>query len=454
METSTPPLVGRPPVREVVARSRFPGEAILRFQRDPFAFLDWLDGHGGDAVRVRLGPTEAVLLRDPDLVQEVLLAPAGAWPKGPQIELAARVFGRGLLTNEPPEHTRTRKLVLPAFAHSRIAGYAGIVADAADRAAERWLHRGRIDLAESANALAYEIAERTLFGSGDIDRAGRGAVRDLTQQALRAFADIARNPILIALGDRLPVPALRRLDRCRLDLLAVISEAIRERRAQSDPGDDILGLLLVAQDEETGDGLSDTEVANEVMTILMAGHETTASALAWTWLLLDRHPEARAAVEAEADALPALDLAALRSLDATRGAFAEAMRLYPPAYLLDRRAERATWLGGLRIARRTTVLMSPYLLHKRPDLWDEPAAFRPDRPGLHLKGGAHLVQYIPFSLGTRGCIGERFAWMEGTLGLAAVARRVRLRADGPWPDRLASLTLRPDGAVPVRVERR
>ena len=454
--TAPAPTTDAKTVREVTAKSAFPGEAILRFQRDPFAFLDWLDGHGGDAVRVRLGPTEAVLLRDPDLVEKVLLAPAGAWPKGPQIEFAARVFGSGLLTNEPPQHTRTRKLVLPAFAHGRIAGYADVVTEIAERTADEWAQRGTMDLVEAATRLSYDIAERTLFGSGGIDDGGdaRGSVRETTGKALRYFARVARNPILIALGDRLPIPSIRGLDRCRRELVEIVGRAVHQRRQWDDPGDDILGLLMVAQDEETGDGLSDTEVINEVLTILMAGHETTASALSWVWLLMGEHPEAREIVEQEAATVGDLDLAALRQLEGTRGVLAEAMRLYPPAYLLDRRAERATWLEGMRVARRTTILMSPYLLHRSPDLWDEPEAFRPDRPGLKPKGGKHRVQYVPFSMGTRGCIGERFAWMEGTLALAAVARRVRLHPTGPWPSKLASLTLRPDGAVPVRVEAR
>ena len=445
------------PAVETVARGAYPGEAVLRFQRDPLAFLSWLDGHGGDAVRVRLGATEAVLLRDPDLVAEVLLAPPGRWAKGPQIQFVRRVFGTGLLTSEPPHHARARRLVLPAFAHGRLAGYADTIVTLAEHAANVWAAAGTVELVGAAAQLTYDIAEQTLFGAGGLERGAE--VRADVAEALATFASIARNPVLVALSEFVPVPAARRLDRIRARICAVIGEAVEARRAAAARGDgfgdDLLGMLLVAADEETGEGLTDAEVVDEALTILLAGHETTASALAWTWLAMDRHPEAQAAVNAETDAVEGpLTMGSLARLEGTRAVLAEAMRLHPPAYLLDRTATQAGFLGGLRIARRTTVLMSPYLIHRDARLWDDPEAFRPGRPELRPKGAAHRCAYIPFSMGTRGCIGERFAWMEGTLVLAAVARHARLRPRVPWPDPLLSLTLRPATEVPVRVERR
>lgn len=442
------------PAREVARRSAFPGEGVLRFQRDPLAFLRWLDATdpAADAVRVRLGGTAAVLLRDPALIGEVLLAKPGAWAKGPQIRFAARVFGHGLLTSEPPHHTRIRKLVLPAFAHGRLAGYADTIVRLAEAHAEAWAAAGTVDLVEAASRLTYEVAVETLFGTGGLERGGE--VREAVADGLRAFAAVARNPVLVALSERVPVPAARRLDRVRNRLVEIVGAAVQERRATGRLGDDLLGMLLLAQDEATGAGLSDAEVVDEAITILLAGHETTASALCWTWLLMAEHPEAEAAAVAEADAVPALGMDALPRLGATRDVLAESLRLYPPAYLLDRTAPRASWLGGLRIARGTTVLMSPALLHRDPRFWDRPDAFDASRPGLRPKGGGHRLAYLPFSAGTRGCIGERFAWMEGTLVLAAVARSVTLRPLGPWPAMLPSLTLRPDGAVPVAARRR
>ena len=439
---------------ETTARSAFPGEAILRFQRDPLAFLRWLDAHGGDAVRVRLGPTEALLLRNPDLISEVLLAPPGRWPKGPQIQFVRHIFGNGLLTSEPPEHTRARRLVLPAFAHSRLAGYADTIVRLAEAAAQDWATRGPFDLVDAAAQLSYDIAEQTLFGAGGFD-AGH-AVRADVADALRTFGQVARNPLLVAASEFLPVPAVRRLGRIRTRIVAVIGAAVTQRRAANARGegfgDDLLGLLLLAHDDETGEGLSDAEVIDEAIAILLAGHETTASALAWTMLLLDRHPDERATLETEATAAGALSMASLPALAATRGVLAESMRLFPPAYLLDRTAAKAGFLGTLRVARRTTILMSPYLVHRDARFWDDPEAFRPDRPELKPKGAAHRCAYIPFSMGTRGCVGERFAWMEGTLILAALARKVRLHPLGAWPAPLLSLTMRPDGAVPVRAE--
>lgn len=442
-------------VAREIRRSALPGEGVLRFQRDPLAFLRWLDAAGRDAaaglVRVRLGGTEAVLLRDPDLVAEVLLAKADAWPKGPQIRFVSRVFGNGLLTSEPPHHTRARKLVLPAFAHGRLAGYADTIVRLADRHAEAWIEAGTVDLVEAATHLTYDVAVETLFGAGGLTRGAE--VRPVVAEAMRAFASVARNPVLVALSERVPIPAARRLDRVRETLVDIIGAAVRRRRASGDLGDDLLGMLLVAQDEDTGLKLSDTEVIDEAITILLAGHETTASALAWTWLLMAQHREAEDAVVDEADAAPTLGMETLRALGHTRDVFAESMRLYPPAYLLDRTAGSASWIGGLPIGRGTTVIMAPLLLHRDPRFWDDPDRFDASRPGLRPKGGQRLA-YLPFSVGTRGCIGERFAWMEGTLVLAAVARRLTLRPLGDWPSTLPSLTLRPDGSVPVSARRR
>ncbi|MEM7787532.1 MAG: cytochrome P450 [Bacteroidota bacterium] len=445
-----------PAAREVRRSTRFPGEGVLRFQRDPLAFLRWLDAAGRDAdaglVRIRLGGTEAVLLRDPDLVGEVLLARPGAWPKGPQIRFVSRIFGTGLLTSEPPHHTQARKLVLPAFAHGRLAGYADTIVRLAEQHAADWVEAGTIDLVEAATHLTYDVAVETLFGAGGLTRGEE--VRPALTEAMRAFTSVARNPVLVALSERVPIPAARRLDRVRDTLVDIIGAAVRQRRDSGDLGDDLLGMLLVAQDEETGLGLSDTEVIDESITILLAGHETTASALAWTWLLMAEHPEAEADVVAEADATPALGMDVVRALGGTRNVFAEAMRLYPPAYLIDRTAPAASWIGGRPVGRGTTVLISQLLLHRDPRFWTHPDRFDASRPGLQPKGGPHRHVYLPFSLGTRGCIGERFAWMEATLILAAVAQRLVLRPLGEWPAPLPSLTLRPDGAVPASVQAR
>ena len=443
------------PARAVPKRGGYPGEAVVRFQRDPLAFLRWLDAAGAaagaDVVRVRLGGA-AVLLRHPDLAAEVLLAPPGTWDKGPQIAFSARLFGRGLLTSEPPHHTRVRKLVLPAFAHGRLGDYAETVVRLTDAHVGRWVEAGTVDLTAAAAALTYEIAEATLFGAGGLE--GGAAVRAGVAEALVAFQRVARNPVLVGLSRWLPVPAARRLSEVRARIVPLLAAAVRRRRAAGDPGDDLLGMLLVAQDEATGDGLTDGEVVDEALTVLLAGHETTASALAWAWLLLDRHPAQAERLAAEADGAGRLGMDALGALPVARGVLAETMRLYPPAYLLDRTAPGPRRVGGVEVPGGATVLLSPALLHRDPRWWDRPDAFDPDRPALTPRGGAHRFAYLPFSVGTRGCVGERFAWMEGTLVLAAVARRARLVALGPWPDPLCSLTLRPDGAVPVRVEPR
>ena len=425
---------------------------LAAFARDLRAGVAHLDAVGGDLVVARAGPLPpVVLVRHPDLVREVLVDRNADVTKARGLRLARRILGDGLLTSEPPVHTRQRRLVLPAFHHGRLRGYGETMVERTVREADAWTEGRPFDGAEAMSRLALDIAGRTLFSAdvlSDADTVSR-AVRE----AMAAF-DGAQYP----LSDKLmwlPTRSNRAALRSRRTLDRVVYDVIAERRAAPAAHEDLLAMLLEARDEDTGEAMTDLEVRDEAMTLLLAGHETTAVALAWTWMLLAQHADAEAALHAEVDALgrdPTFD--DLRRLAVARQTFAEAMRLFPPAWVVGREAARPFTLGGAPVARRSMVLFAPYHLHRDARFWDDPGAFRPARFEPERQRGRHKFAYLPFSAGRRGCIGEQFAWAEGTLVLAAIARRWRLRLAGPPPAPHGSVTLRPAGPMPVVATRR
>ena len=433
--------------------ARFPFELTLTFFRDLQAGIARLDAVGGDLVVVSApGLPPLYLLRHPDVVREVLVDRNADVTKARGLRLAARILGHGLLTSEPPVHTRQRRLVLPAFHHGRLRLYGQTMVDLAQAEADRWSEGEAVDGAAAMGRLALAIAGRTLFGADVLSDADRvsGAIRD----AMLAF-DRAQYP----LADKLmwlPTRANRTAGRARGVLDGVVYGLIAERRAAPDAAhDDLLAMLLDARDEDTGEAMTDEEVRDEAMTLLLAGHETTAAALAWTWLLLAQHPDVEARLHAEVDALdgpPSFEV--LDRLPYTRQVFAESMRVYPPAWAVGREAARDTTLGGHAVPKGSTVLFAPYFLHRDPRVWDAPELFRPERFEPDARAERHKFAYLPFSAGRRGCIGEQFAWVEGTLVLATIAQRWRLRLAGPAPATHASVTLRPAGPLPLLPEAR
>ena len=426
--------------------ARFPFELTLTFFRDIRSGLARLDAVGGDLVVVSApGLPPLYLLRHPDVVREVLVDRNADVTKARGLRLAARILGHGLLTSEPPVHTRQRRLMLPAFHHGRLRHYGQTMVDLAHAEADRWAEGETVDGAAAMGRLALAIAGQTLFGADVLSDADRvsAAIRD----AMLAF-DRAQYPMADKLM-WLPTRANRTADRARAVLDGVVYGLIDERRAAPDVAhEDLLAMLLAARDEDTGEAMTDEEVRDEAMTLLLAGHETTAAALAWTWLLLAQHPDVEARLHAEVDALdgpPSFE--ALDRLPYTRQVFAESMRVYPPAWAVGREAARDTTLGGHAVPKGATVLFAPYFLHRDPRVWDEPEAFRPERFAPEARAGRHKFAYLPFSAGRRGCIGEQFAWVEGVLVLATIAQRWRLRLAGERPESHASVTLRPAGPL-------
>ncbi len=439
-------------------RARFPGDLLLRITRDRIGFFAECAAQYGDVVAFRMGGQQLVLLGNPDDIRDVLVTNQKNFTKGQALDRAKILVGNGLLTSEGELHLRQRRLVSPAFHRARIAEYSRTMIDATREFREQWRNQQSLDMNAAMMRLTLSIVARTLFGArleSDAEAIGKALTA-----AFDAF-DFGYGPLSV-LTDKLPTPRKRRFNEARAYLDSIIYRLIHERRAEHADQGDLLSMLLLAQDTEgDGGGMTDEQLRDELLTLFIAGHETTANALTWTWLLLARNPSQEALLHEELDRvlcdangedrLPTLD--DLSSLTYTRAVISEAMRLYPPAYVIGRRAIGPYRIREFTYPARTIFIASQYLTHRDPRWWPHATEFRPER-WLTPDESRPKFAYFPFGAGTRICVGEQFAWMEATLVLAALARRWRVRVDGPDPPLEPIITLRPKGGLPARLERR
>lgn len=406
----------------------------------------------------RFAGRSVVLVNDPALVGEVLTARAEDFHKGPGLSVFARpLLGDGLLTSEDDFHRRQRRLIAPVFLPRRVAAYADGMASLAERAQAGWTDGGEVDIAREMMRLTLAIVGRTLFGM-DVREGQADDLGEALATVMRFAVDRMRAPIRLPAARLLPwqndvAVAFARLDKTIYGLIA-------DRRNSGETGDDLLSLLLGARDEDDGSGMTDRQIRDESMTIFLAGHETTANALAWTWYLLAQHEDVYARVQREVDdalggRTPTYD--DLARLPTTLQVLKESMRLYPPAYALVRQAIRDTEIGGWRVPNGVIVLISPYLLHRRAELFPDPERFDPDRFTPEAERSLPRHAFLPFGGGARICIGNHFALMEGQIVLAALVQRVRFtlapgRRVPVEPEPL--ITLRPRNGIRLIVARR
>ena len=435
----------------------------LRFVRDRIRLLQTLTSQYGDVVGFHVGRQPFVVLNHPDYVRDVLVTRHQVFHKGIGLQRAKLLLGEGLLTSEGAHHLRQRRLLQPAFHRQRIAAYASIMTDHAEQASVTWQDGDTLDLLHEMSRLTLAIAGKTLFDAdvaGDADAIG-GSLADV----LANF-----NITLLPYGDRLvklPIPHAVRFRRAKARLDDVVYRMIAQRRASGVEGNDVLSTLVAARDEDDGSGMTDLEIRDEVMTLLLAGHETTANALTWSWYLLSQNENARRRFEDEIAGVCGTrppSVADLAALVFTRAVLSEAMRLFPPAYLVGRRALCDYAVPGTNyvLAAGTVVILSQYLLHRDERFWDAPEEFRPER---WLEGSSRSdaeaglprrsFAYFPFGAGPRICIGEQFAWMEGVLIMATIARHWRCDV---VPDQKIAvqpiITLRPKYGMRARITRR
>jgi cytochrome P450 len=434
------------------ALARIPGSTILSLYRDPVGSLTRMAAAQGDVARFRWGSRQEYLLNHPDLIEQVLVTKQRSFMKGQALQESKRILGQGLLTSEGDLHLRQRRLVQPLFHRRRIAAYGGEMGECAERLQLGWSDGETRDLHEEMTRLTLAIVGRTLFATDvEAEAAEIGAALSDAMESLQRFM----LPFYGAL-DRLPLPTVRRLRTSRQRLDATIERLLAERRAKPGGGD-LLSLLLETRDE-TGRAMSDLQVRDEAMTIFLAGHETTAVALTWTWMLLAQHAAIERRLHAELDRvlgrrLPTVD--DLAELSYTDTVVRESMRLYPPAWLIGRRALVDVELGAYLIPAGSIVILSPWVTQRDARFFTEPLRFDPDRWTADAAAARPAFSYFPFGGGVRRCLGESFALMEAKLLLASIARRWRFRLDpGQRVDVLPRITLRPRYGMRMRLEDR
>lgn len=405
----------------------------LPLLRDPLAFIMSLSKHR-TMVRVRLGPSSAVMICDPDLTRQVFLNDRVFDKGGPIYDRIREVIGDGLSTCSYTLHRRQRRLCQPSFHPTRLPGYGAVFARAAELKAESWRDGDVLDITQEMMTLTTRATMETMFSGALPEETMRRALAD-TATIVSAFFRRMMTPAPLR---RLPTPRKRRYDQARKRLSDTIAQIIAERRADPTDRADLLSALVGAVDEESGDGqkqLNDAELADEALTFFLGGMETTAITLAWALHLLATNPDVQHRLQAETDDVlngDRLDPAHLTSLGLAGRVVTETLRLYPPAWMMTRTVRQDTELGGVRLKGGSTLVLSPYLLHRRPDLYAEPDRFDPDR---WLDAQPDRAAYIPFGAGPRKCIGDQFALTESVLALTAVVARWELTPVGDQPFR-------------------
>jgi cytochrome P450 len=422
---------------------------MREYGRDPLATMRrWRDDYG-DLVPIRFGPFRAHMAFGPAELEELFIDRAADYRKSFGTRILIPLLGHGLLTAEGEEWRSQRRIAAPAFHRERIAGYAETMTRYAEEATGEWRDGAPVDVQRAMTALTLRIVARVLF---DADVGGR--IEDVARLGTEIqdfyFDRFASLRFLVPTW--LPTPGNLRLRRAIRRLDEIVYGIIRERPRDDDRGD-LLSTLLLARDD--GRPLSDRQVRDEVMTLMLAGHETTALALTWAWVLLDRWPEARARLEAELSEvlggrLPTPEDVA--RLPFTGAVVNEVLRMYPPAYVTGREALHETMLGGVRLPKRHVVLAALVVVHRDPRFFPDPDAFRPERWLDGLEKRLPRGAFIPFGLGGRKCIGASFAMLEATLLLATIAQRRRFSIGASEIGVQPAVTLRPAGPVPAVVE--
>jgi cytochrome P450 len=437
-----------------------PGKFIVgcakEISEDRIDFLMSLSRQYGELVRFTVFGQEIFLVTRPDHVKEILVTNHKNFHKSALLKAARYVLGDGLLTSEDEFHRKQRRLIQPAFHSQRIHSYGETMIAHAAKYADAWeeMDGHPVDVWEEMMRLTLGIVAKTLFDAEVESEAY--TIGEALKEIVGIFERISQPGALFFL--HIPTPRNVRLLLARRRIEKTIANIIAARRASGEDRGDLLSMLLAAQDEDDGGGMNDKQVRDEAITLFLAGHETTANALTWTWYLLANHPEEEAKLHAEIDAVLQGRLPVpedLPKLEYTRRVFAESMRLYPPAYLIGRTALDDFSLDDYDIPRGALILLSPFITHRNAEYFPDPMDFIPDRWAPELQNGRHKFAYYPFGSGPRTCVGEPFAWMEGILLVAVLAQRWKLRLEPGHPVEYdPQITLRPKHGMTLRLVRR
>src|SRR5882757_7704313 len=413
----------------------------LRFVRDPLEFVTSLRAHG-DVVAIRVGTAKVLMVNHPDLVRKMLVDKAYAFDRGRQFEKLRPWWGNGLSVADGDFHLRQRRLMQPAFHRRQVAGYVREMQEAAEAAVRVWTPGAPIRLDEELYALLVTMVARNLF-STSIDDATVARLQAALPVILDGVGWRSLDPT--DLLEKLPIPANRRFGQALSDMHAMVDEVIDHHDATAA---DLLSMLREARDPDTGEPMSRQQIHDETITLMMVGSETTRSTLSWACHLLSRHPSVQREVQAEADRVLAGRPARaeeLGELAYTRRVVTETLRMYPPAWILTRRATVDVDLGPYRIPAGTNVCYSSYAVHRDPSLYADPDRFDPDRWLSERAGGVARQDYLAFGAGSQGCIGEPVAWAQTAVVLSTIARHWTLEpAPGAEAKPSAKLLLMPD----------
>jgi cytochrome P450 len=428
---------------------------MQEFNRDSLSFIERCAREYGDVVWMRFLYVPAIFLYHPDDIEYVLSTNPKNFIKSMSLRsnFFQRLVGNGLLTSQGEGWRRQRRLSQPAFHRERVATYANVMVDYSQRLTLKWQAGETRDIHRDMMRLTLEIVVRCLFSadvSSDVDEVGASL-----KELVKPFASQAT--LKWILNNRLPTPAHFRFHALAKKIDKVVYRIISERRVSGRDEGDLLSMLLAARDED-GSQMSDRQLRDEVMTLFLAGHETTALTLAWSWYLLGAHPEAERKFHAELDEVlgdrepTAADLPRLRY---TEQVAKESMRLYPPAYGLGREAIEDCEIGGYRVPAGTQVFMFQWATQRDQRFYDDPLEFKPERWTAEFNARLPKYAYFPFGAGPRACIGAAFAMMEIILALAAIGQRFRLELvpDHPvtiWP----AMSLRPREGIKAVVRNR
>lgn len=429
------------------ARTR-PLEYILEVTRDH-----------GDVVQLRLGPTKLIIVNHPDHVKRVLQEKSSHYGRPAFVSLLRKIVGNGLLFSEGETWLRQRRIMQPSFHRDHVAGFAALMADAVTDRVRRWRQRtpgsAPIDVTREAAELVYAIIGPALFGS-DVSH-DAAELADAISVTLRWLDQRSVNPLAAPLF--IPTSENRQFRAAQQLFSRTVQQLINARRARANDGprSDLLSLLLSARDAETGEGMNDQQLKDEVLTFLIAGMETTSAALQWTLLLLAQHPDVLGRVREEqrtvcGSAAPRPDQ--LAEMPYTRMVINESLRLYPPVFGLSRRVVKQDTIAGYTIPQGTQLLVSPYALHRHPQLWKDPDHFVPERFAAEASAGQPRSRfaYIPFGAGPRQCIGRAFALLELQVLVPTLAAAFDFSLTDPSGAQPApTMTLRPRGPLMLTV---
>ncbi len=425
-------------------RQGIPFSSLFVYRRGPLVFFQKLAAEYGDISYFRFGPQQAFFLNHPDLIRDVLVTRHQSFIKGLALQRAKRLLGEGLLTSEGEFHRRQKRLSQPAFHRARVASYATTMTDYAAQISDGWRDGETLDMSEEMMRLTLAIVGKTLFDAdvtSDAQEVGEAMsiVMGLFNTITIPFYEVIQ---------KLPLPQIRRFDKARAKLDNIMFRLIEQRRKSGEDHGDLLSMLLLAQDTE-GDGgvMTNEQLRDELMTIFLAGHETTANMLTWTWYLLSENPEVETKLHAELNRVLAgrtPGFADVGELKYTEMVLMESMRLYPPAWALGRIADEDIEIAGYLVPKNSLVLMSQYVVHRDKRYFADPSKFDPERWRPELRDSRPQFSYFPFGGGPRRCLGEGFAWMEGILLLATLAQKWKARLVPDHPVALRPvITLRP-----------